>query len=531
VSQLLLVASARELPAPGRTWGTGGWLQPESREALDWLTFARLSGWSAAIRVPGEVLDDGSRWVVIACDPNELGEEDVLALRRRLNEPLLVVARAAAREHPLAALAGAARAARPAQGTAVAWHGPGPARAWCAESELQTILEVGRECAVWATLDGFPLACARHVGTAIVVTLGFHPSRARDTDGVATALLRQLLVHGAPGPVAWLDFAGTLVLRMDDPGGAQNVHCSSWRYVKLGECEWRKIATELRRRRARMSVAYTPGWVDDGDEKRGSLVVDGRRAPRRAGAIWDSPRVVHESAAARNDYASEFRGIEALRAAGLVDVELHGHTHLHPDRGAWSGAPDRYEAEMWYREFGQPATAIAGRSAVEHPLELGTHALERIFGAGATTFVPPGDQFHDGDIEMAHRLGFSFVASYYLALRDGNRFCWCQHVCAPYLDLAAPHWLTAGLPVVGYFHDKDGIDLMRRWLDAWTDAGVTRMIAFRDLAAAVGLEVDVRRQEPVVTARDDAPRATRPIPILIKRPNGGVVRRKLAPTQ
>jgi hypothetical protein len=26
------------------------------------------------------------------------------------------------------------------------------------------------------------------------------------------------------------------------------------------------------------------------------------------------------------------------------------------------------------------------------------------------------------------------VSSYYLALCDGERFCWTQYVCAPYLD-------------------------------------------------------------------------------------------------
>jgi hypothetical protein len=199
---------------------------------------------------------------------------------------------------------------------------------------------------------------------------------------------------------------------------------------------------------------------------------------------------------------------------------------------AWSSAPDRYEAQAWYREFGRPAAdAIGRRAAGEHPLELGTRALERLFGVRPTTFVPPGDQFDDADVEVAQRLGFSFVASYYLALRDGDRFCWCQHLCAPYLDLAARRWLTAGLPVVGYFHDKDGIDWMSRCLDAWANAGVTRMIDFRHLAAAVALEVNIRGQEPLVTARPGAPQPMRPIPILVKTANGEVVRRELPVTR
>src|SRR5262249_33866666 len=173
----------------------------------------------------------------------------------------------------------------------------------------------------------------------------------------------------------------------------------------------------------------------------------------------------------------------------------------------------------WYRECGrEAATAIAERGAGEHPLELGLAALERIFGVRATTFVPPGDRFHDDDVETALGLGFAFVESYYLALRDRDRYLWCQHVCAPYLDLASPDWLRAGLPVVGYFPDRDlavdGAEWLRRHLDAWADAGVERLLDFRELAAALALELDVGADGALeVTARAGAPAPVRPIPI------------------
>jgi hypothetical protein len=189
---------------------------------------------------------------------------------------------------------------------------------------------------------------------------------------------------------------------------------------------------------------------------------------------------------------------------------------------AWLCSPRRHDDIGWFREFGgPPAAAITERESGEHPLELGLAALERIFGARPTTFVPPGDQFHDADVETALGLGFSFVESYYLALRDRDRFLWCQHVCAPYLDLAAPEWLTAGLPVVGYFHDNDlspdGAGWMRDRLDEWTAAGVERMIDFRELAGALGLELEPieRGGRPLlsVTTREGEPAPVRPVPV------------------
>jgi hypothetical protein len=244
--------------------------------------------------------------------------------------------------------------------------------------------------------------------------------------------------------------------------------------------------------------------------------------------VWDSPRVRYEGVAGTSDYASELRGIAAVRDAGRGDVELHGYTHIHPDVSAWLSSPRRHDDIGWYREFGRPAAAaIAEREVGEHPLELGLAALERIFGARPTTFVPPGDQFHDDDVETALGLGFSFVESYYLALRDRDRFLWAQHVCAPYLDLAAPEWLTAGLPVVGYFHDNDlspgGVGWLRDRLDEWAAAGVERMIDFRELACALGLELELDGNGLTVTTREGAPPPVRPVLVRIEGCTGAAL--------
>jgi len=94
---MLLVADERELPSDARVWGTGGWLPPDQREALDWLTLARFSGWDVNIarRLPAESagVDTGTRWIVIACDPDALSEQDVARLTTWLiREAIVVVA-------------------------------------------------------------------------------------------------------------------------------------------------------------------------------------------------------------------------------------------------------------------------------------------------------------------------------------------------------------------------------------------------------------------------------------------------------
>ena len=90
---MLLVADGRELPSDARVWGTGGWLPPDQREALDWLTLARFSGWDVNVvrQLPGDSagLDAATRWIVIACDPDALNDQDVAWLASRLLRGLL----------------------------------------------------------------------------------------------------------------------------------------------------------------------------------------------------------------------------------------------------------------------------------------------------------------------------------------------------------------------------------------------------------------------------------------------------------
>ena len=537
--RMLVVACEAELPPTDRVWGTGGWLPPEQREALDWLTFARLMGWGVHVsrRTQSGLetgLSGGSCWIILACDPDDLGEELVALLATRLEtEALLVVARAGVRGGTFARLAGAVHRSASITGQAVRWNGPGPERAWrCRKALDASALELSATVKTWVTLDGAPLIVARQVGRGMVATLGFHPSRARDADGVATAVLKHLLVWGAAVPIAWLDLEGSMILRMDDPGSAENVYHRGYVYRKLGEANWAAIAADLRRRNARMSVGYVAGWVDDGDITRGVMKVAGRVPPRVLGQVYPSPLVQYQdltgdAPGTLHDYEAEFRGIQALRAAGLGDVEFHGYTHMHPDSASWATAPDRYTATSWYRELGKAAQeVIMSRPADKHPLALGIVAFHQYFDVHPTTLICPGDQWTTPDVpERALDLGLQLIGSYYLAIRDGTRFCWTQHVCAPYLTEPDAAWFDAGLPVVGYFHDRDlaleGVEWMSRWLDQWQKAGAKRLMDFRELTAAIGRHVFLEEDDDalrLIVTGESAPALVRPLPVTLRVP-------------
>jgi hypothetical protein len=538
---VLVVASESELPPTQRVWGSGDWLPSKQREALDWLTLARLLGWGVDVRWVelglAAPISDFCHWIIIACDPSKLNEEWVEFLMCVLKtRPVLVVAQAGTRECAFSRLARTTMGQECVTGRSLSWIGPAPHRRWdCRKLLMATGLELAEEATIWATLAGVPVIAARRLGEGVIASLGFHPSEARDTDGAATRLLKHLLICGSRFPVAWLDLEGSLVLRMDDPGGAQNIYLRSYAYPKLGEWEWARIGNYLRRRNGRLSISYVTGWIDDGDAARGTLTVNGDATDRIAGLVHPSPFVKYDDIAGHapgttHDYQAEFRGIQGLRKAGLGEVELHGYTHIHPDTNSWIQAPDRYEAIFWYRELGKSAQAtIDSRAVTKHPLALAIDAFHRHFDVHPSTLICPGDEWTDAVLERALDLDLQLTSGYFLAIRDGEGFCWAQHVWAPYLDQAGAAWFDSGLPVVGYFHDRDvaveGVEWMINWLDRWQDAGAKKFMDFRELAAALGRRLYLSEQNGELrlnVTSNSAPQLVRPLTICVRAPGGRV---------
>lgn len=443
MTDVLIIGSPGEFVRTDRVWGTGGWRPPEQREGLDWLVLVRMLGWKVTTATELGSTIPSADVVIVAV---ALGEQDEIGrmLTKVAEGGSLVIV---PREHAPEALVEAA----PSQGISIS-----------------------------------------RVGGGRIAILGFHPSRARDEARSATARLVELLTKNAPAPTSWLDLSGTVVLRMDDPGGAQNVYSKQWSYPKLTGSQYRAVGEILDARDARISLAYSPGFVDDGDPARGRLLVDDAEPERHAGRVHPSPLVRYEDVAGHapgttHDYREEYAGIAALVRRDRASVELHGHTHVHPDVAEWLAADDRYESIRWYRELGPAAAPVLARLPLErHPLTLGFEAIEHWFGHRPTTLVSPGDEWTNEALGTALDLGISLVDSYYLALEHDGRLCWSTHVCSPYLDEPDAAWFESPLPVVGYMHDRDlvvnGVGWLEEWMDAWVQAGARRFIDFRQLA-------------------------------------------------
>lgn len=494
--------------------GTGGWLPPDEREALDWMTLISLMGWEVQLQSPqsfqiADLENTQTKWLIVTGDPDAINSniwEQFLSITK--TKKILLITSAGKKNGWLSDHFGVQISGNEINSNYISYYGQGPCKEWKLRKSIQLRgLEIAGELDELVTTQGACIAASSNESGGKVLFFSFHPSVARDTEPVFTALLRHLLIVENSNPVAWFDWGNTLILRMDDPGSAQPVYDNSFQHTKLGEKEWEAIGEELYKRKGRMSLAYVSAWVDDGNSSRGQLEIDKEPVSRALGNVYPSPLVKYIKTAMNGaprvfDYAAEFRGIQKLRKEGLVETELHGYTHMHPDRESWGKATDQYENKMWYREFARSSIRfVKSLPEDEHPLHLGIKAFFENFQSLPSTLICPGEEFTNDVLERAMQAGFKLVSSYYLGMRISHQLCWNQHVCSPYLDLAGSHWLDSELPVVGYFHDFDisinGTDWFTNCLENWQKAGVKYFIDFRKLAGVLSHTISLNKSGSV----------------------------------
>lgn len=494
-SKTTIIVSDLDLPESESIWGTGGWVPPEQREGLDWLTLLILMGWDInVVRLdrPNENIDpfEDSQRIIVACDIHEIPEHIRASIKSKLkNEPICIITRLGDKENLSGSLWQDVKKQGYITGRDLGWNGRGKIKNWKSRSDLEIpFLHLNPGSELWATCNGKPIIAAHQFEKGIIVTLSFHPSEMRDKEGVITALLKHMLVWSLGEKQKCVDFSGCMILRMDDPGGSQNVFNRSWAHQKINQKQWDEIGLDLKRRQGRMSIGYVSGWVDDGDLKRGRLHVAGEIPNRLPGKTYPSQLVEYEDLNGHqpgiiHDYPNEYQSIKALLDKGIVDIALHGYTHINPDSNTWAHAADRYECVDWYRELGESAREVlAERPALEHPLYLGMSAIKKYFGIIPSTLICPGDEWTNEALEYALKLGLQLVSNYYLAIRYEGHLCWATHVCAPYLDEPDAKWFDSELPVIGYLHDRDiaiyGMEWFTTNLDKWQEDGAKKFINY-----------------------------------------------------
>ena len=180
------------------------------------------------------------------------------------------------------------------------------------------------------------------------------------------------------------DYSHRLILALDDWGTADKGFLTYWRYPTLSEAVIREhLIDPLTKRRAVMAANVITGYVDRNTKR--VLVPWAQKFTDRYGVL--------------QDYGSTRRGLLTAVAAGVLEIESHGWTHMQPDLdsppGPWWKADLDGEASAigWYEEFsdrrrGREAPALTQLFHLNRSLDylsedFGERALSIRAGGGA----------------------------------------------------------------------------------------------------------------------------------------------------
>jgi len=179
-----------------------------------------------------------------------------------------------------------------------------------------------------------------------------------------------------------IDYSHRIEIEMDDWGTSDKGYLSYWQYVEPSEQTLREhLIAVLQKHHAVASANVNTGYVD-----------------RRTGRILDPwKQAFTDSYGRQQDYASTQRGLKDAVAAGVLEIQSHGWTHMQPDLesppGPWWTADLKGEASAgaWYTEFSD------GRRDIEVPaivqlfhLQRSLEYLRKDFGQRPLEFRPGG---------------------------------------------------------------------------------------------------------------------------------------------
>jgi peptidoglycan/xylan/chitin deacetylase (PgdA/CDA1 family) len=193
-----------------------------------------------------------------------------------------------------------------------------------------------------------------------------------------------------------VDYSHSLEIEIDDWGTADKGFLSYWRYLEPGEETLREhLIAPLEKRHAVVAANVITGYVD--------------RKSQHIVSPWT--QAFTDRYGLHQDYASTQRGLKAAVAAGVLEIESHGWTHMQPDLesppGPWWSADLAGEgsADGWYTEFedqrrGREAPAIVQLFHMRRSLEY----LREDFGQQALELRPGGGGWSRSQFNNTARL-------------------------------------------------------------------------------------------------------------------------------
>jgi len=227
-------------------------------------------------------------------------------------------------------------------------------------------------------------------------------SELRDTPYWRGLFFRSLVWSLGCVVVPNLDYSHSVEFEMDDWGTSDKGYLSYWRYLEPSEETLREhLIAPLEAHQAVMAANVNTGYVD--------------RKTQRILSPWTQEFT--DLYGLHQNYASTQRGLKAAVAAGVLEIQCHGWTHMQPDLdsppGPWWTADLAGEASSggWYTEFGDERRGSEIPSIVQlFHLQRSLDYLKEDFGQRPLELRPGGGGWSKSLINhtalLAARLGF-----------------------------------------------------------------------------------------------------------------------------
>ena len=272
-----------------------------------------------------------------------------------------------------------------------------------------------------------------------------------------------------------LDYSHSIEIEIDDWGTSDKGYLSYWRYLEPSEETLREhLIVPLQKRHAVVAANVITGYVD--------------RKTKRILSPWNQKFT--DLYGLHQDYGSTQRGLQDAVAAGVLEIQSHGWTHMQPDLdsppGPWWTADLAGEASAdgWYTEFGDPLRGKESPAIVQlFRLKRSLDYLREDFGQRPLELRPGGGTWSKSQFNNMGRV----------AAQAGFGLCHAEPDFYYYLDRdlvldmtgISPHFTTSfdrldalraqmsrphpDGPVMMVFHDRD-IALQPDFIDRLFDA-------------------------------------------------------------
>jgi len=317
--------------------------------------------------------------------------------------------------------------------------------------------------------------------------------------------LRDLIITVSSKGLIYYSSDSKAILRMDDPGSSHRIWLNSPKYDSIDYdipfSKWMDIIKILKKQNAKMSIMYTPIFVDDGEENLGKLFYEGKEVlKRKCGNQFLSKEIMYikKNPPVIFDFKKSYEAIKYGLRVKVFEIQLHGYSHLTENINEWCNSGDKKTNVLWLSEY---YDAINKKeidfNEQKKRLKDSYEIIEKLFGKYPDIFSPPAHFYSDKTLEALQLIGIPFMHSLVFYKISPEKIIEMDEIKSAWAHIsigARANLIKVGYPVVLGFHDWDFKKHSTNWfndyLNDWKRKGIKNFISFSEFTKYLNISIN-----------------------------------------